>query len=49
MTFDDQGIHLLLPGHPEHPEDAVEGMPHQVEFEAGAWVAYLDGERVELP
>ena len=49
MTFDADGIHLLLPGHPDHPEDLVDGMPDRVEFEAGAWVAYLDGQRIELP
>ncbi len=49
MKFDDSGIHLILPGHPDHPVDAVEGMPTLVEFEDGGWVAYVGGERLVVP
>lgn len=49
MRFDADGIHLLLPGHPEHPVPRVDGLPTHVEFEDGAWVAWLGQERITFP
>lgn len=49
MRFDDAGIHLLLPGHAEHPAPRVPGLPTNVEFEQGAWVAWVGDERVTFP
>lgn len=49
LQFDESGIHLTLPGHPEHPADAIPNMPTAVEFEDGQWVAYVDGERLPIP
>jgi 8-oxo-dGTP pyrophosphatase MutT (NUDIX family) len=42
MEFRPEGLVLLLPGHPGHPEPAIPGMPTEVVYEAGRWVA-LDG------
>lgn len=42
MEFRPEGLTLLLPGHPSHPEAAIPGLPTEVVFDAGRWVA-LDG------
>jgi 8-oxo-dGTP pyrophosphatase MutT (NUDIX family) len=47
MEFRPEGLILLLPGHPGHPEPAVPGLPTHVVYEDGRWVA-LDGS-VRLP
>ena len=38
MSFHDTGISLQLPGHTDHPEPAIEGVPRQIVFRNG-WVA----------
>ena len=38
MNLRDTGISLYLPGHAEHPESAIEGVPRQIVFRNG-WVA----------
>ena len=32
-------LELLLPGHPEHPEPAREGLPTRIGFDQGRWWA----------
>lgn len=32
-------VRLTLPGHPEHPDDAIEGLPSEIVFEKGKWWA----------
>ena len=49
LEFDEDGIHLTLPGHPDHPEGPIPDMPTSVEFEGGNWVAYVDEERLTVP
>jgi 8-oxo-dGTP pyrophosphatase MutT (NUDIX family) len=38
MRFGSDGISLLLPGHPEHPEPPIEGLPTGIVFQDGGWV-----------
>jgi 8-oxo-dGTP pyrophosphatase MutT (NUDIX family) len=45
MEFGDQGLVLLLPGHPAHPEPAVDGLPDRITAEGGRWVAWSGSER----
>lgn len=47
MRFRGEGLDLLLPGHPDHPQPAIEGLPTRVIFEDDRWVAF-DGD-VRLP
>ncbi len=47
MAFREDGMVLQLPGHPEHPEPAIAGLPTEVVHDGGRWVA-LDGT-VRLP
>jgi len=47
MQFLPDGMVLLLPGHPAHPEPAIPGLPTEVVHEGGRWVA-LEGT-VRLP
>lgn len=49
MRFFEEGMQLLLPGHPDHPEPPFPGLPHEVGYEDGHWVALQDGEVVRLP
>ncbi len=44
MQFEDSGIRLLLPGHPDHPEAAVDGLPDRITFDS-TWVAWRGAER----
>lgn len=46
LRFDDQGPELLLPGHPEHPLPAVEGLATRLTFEDRRWVAWRGEERL---
>jgi 8-oxo-dGTP pyrophosphatase MutT (NUDIX family) len=39
MHFSEQGMRLVLPGHPEHDAPAIPGLPAEVRFEHGRWVA----------
>jgi 8-oxo-dGTP pyrophosphatase MutT (NUDIX family) len=39
MHFTEQGMRLVLPGHPEHDAPAIPGLPEEVRFERGRWVA----------
>jgi hypothetical protein len=48
MRFSEAGMELLLPGHPDHPADAIVGVPEQVTFVDGCWVALRDGVPVEV-
>jgi len=43
MRFSDDGIDLRLPGHPDHPEDAHEALPHRISWEGGAWKGWRGG------
>jgi len=38
MRFDEQGVLLMLPGHPEHAEPAIPGVTTEIAFEAGRWI-----------
>ena len=49
MRFDEAGIHLFLPGHPDHPTARIPGLPTHVEFEEGSWVAYDGADRIAFP
>jgi hypothetical protein len=33
MQFDDSGVVLLLPGHPDHGAPAIDGLPDRITFE----------------
>ena len=44
IEMGDDGMLLLLPGHPQHPAAHIPGMPTHLIFEAGQWVA-LEGDR----
>ncbi|MCB9674112.1 MAG: hypothetical protein H6737_03295 [Alphaproteobacteria bacterium] len=48
MHFGEEGLQLVLPGHPDHPEPAFPGLPHEVRFEGRMWVAVRDGERMAI-
>jgi 8-oxo-dGTP pyrophosphatase MutT (NUDIX family) len=49
LSFDDHGVHLRLPGHPDHPDAAIQDVATQIEFEQGQWAAYLNGAVMPLP
>jgi 8-oxo-dGTP pyrophosphatase MutT (NUDIX family) len=34
-----EGLQLLLPGHPEHPDAAIQGLPTRIGFDQGRWWA----------
>ncbi|MBT3219314.1 MAG: hypothetical protein HN348_09510 [Proteobacteria bacterium] len=38
LRFEEQGLHLLLPGHAKHSEPSIEGLPRRVNFDKGRWV-----------
>jgi 8-oxo-dGTP pyrophosphatase MutT (NUDIX family) len=40
MQFADHGMTLLMPGHPEHPDGRIPGVPSHITFEGGRWVAH---------
>lgn len=39
LEFRTEGTILLMPGHPEHPEPRIEGLPTHVVYEGDRWVA----------
>lgn len=39
LHFTEQGMRLVLPGHPEHDAPAIPGLPEEVRFDRGRWVA----------
>lgn len=39
MRFTDGGMELLLPGHAEHPEEAIPGVARHIGYADGRWVA----------
>ncbi|MEN0062707.1 MAG: NUDIX hydrolase [Myxococcota bacterium] len=45
IRFPDQSIELLLPGHPEHPDPAVEGYPDRITFDQ-RWRAWRGADRI---
>jgi 8-oxo-dGTP pyrophosphatase MutT (NUDIX family) len=49
MRFTTDGMDLLLPGHPDHPEPTLPGLPDEVRFEDRRWVAMRGGERITVP
>jgi 8-oxo-dGTP pyrophosphatase MutT (NUDIX family) len=44
-SFEEDGLKMLLPGHPEHPESAIPLMPTSVSLIGGQWV----GGGIEFP
>lgn len=38
MRFDETGVQLMLPGHPEHAEPAIPGVTSEIAFAQGRWV-----------
>lgn len=46
MRFEEQGMQLLLPGHPDHPQPPFPGLPYEVGYEDGQWVAIRDGQKL---
>jgi 8-oxo-dGTP pyrophosphatase MutT (NUDIX family) len=40
MEFRPEGMILLLPGHPEHPQPAMPGLPTHVVYDGDRWVAH---------
>jgi len=38
MVFQESGFSLKMPGHPDHPAPAMEGLPRTIRFQSG-WVA----------
>jgi len=46
IRFPDEGIELLLPGHPEHPDDAVPGYPDRLTY-GRTWLAWRGGSPVD--
>lgn len=46
MEFGDEGLVLLLPGHPAHPEPALDGLPDRITAEDGQWVAWQGASRL---
>ncbi|MFT4623458.1 MAG: 8-oxo-dGTP pyrophosphatase MutT (NUDIX family) [Myxococcota bacterium] len=46
MRFSDGGMDLLLPGHADHPEAAIPGVPYHIAYVDGHWVAYRGGRAV---
>lgn len=47
LHFAEQGLRLVLPGHPEHADPAVEGLADHITFEGGRWVAWRDGRSLD--
>lgn len=45
MNMSDAGLWLLLPGHPEHPAPAIDGVADRITFES-SWVAWRGDERL---
>lgn len=45
MQFEESGLRLLLPGHPDHGAPAIEGLPDQISYDGG-WVAWRGQERL---
>lgn len=43
MRFSEAGIQLLLPGHPEHPEDELLDLPHEVRAVQRHWKGFRHG------
>lgn len=43
MAFEEDGIVLTLPGHPEHPAPDQDGLPHRITFDDGHWIGWRDG------
>lgn len=41
-----EDLELLLPGHPDHPQPAVQGLPTRVILEGGRWVAFHGDQRL---
>ena len=50
MQFGGDGIQLLLPGHPDHPEPSIDGLADRITFAGGApgrtWVAWRGEQRL---
>jgi 8-oxo-dGTP pyrophosphatase MutT (NUDIX family) len=42
IRFDEKGIELLFPGHPEHPDAAIDGLPHHMTYVDAQWRATRD-------
>jgi len=49
MSFHEDGMRLVLPGHPAHPDPAVPGFPDRITWERDRWVAWRGGERLSDP
>ena len=47
MDFGDRGVRLVLPGHPEHGEPAVDGVPDLITFEQ-SWVPWRAEQRMAV-
>lgn len=45
MNFDNSGVWLLLPGHAEHSDPAIDGVADRITYE-GTWVAWRGEERL---
>jgi len=45
VRFPEASIELLLPGHPEHPDQAIEGYPDRLSYGA-TWIAWRAGARL---
>jgi 8-oxo-dGTP pyrophosphatase MutT (NUDIX family) len=43
LRFGEAGIELVLPGHAEHPDGEIEGLPDHVVYDAGTWRASRRG------
>jgi hypothetical protein len=41
MHFESGGMRLLLPGHPDHPDPAITGLPTEIGFAERRWLAHL--------
>jgi 8-oxo-dGTP pyrophosphatase MutT (NUDIX family) len=48
MRFVDNGLDLLLPGHPDHGAPAIEGLPDRITHDRGAWVAWTGEDRLPV-
>ena len=46
MRFRGEGLDLLFPGHPDHPQARQPGLCTHVLFEGGRWVAADGDERL---
>lgn len=45
MLFEEAGVRLLLPGHPDHGAPAIDGLPDRITFER-SWVGWRGDERL---